>query len=158
RPVMGTIRECLLPCPFRRTSTPGLPRGFFSGTIVVCAFNAPPMPDKTFTRVLIVDDHADAAESLSIVLSGEGFDVRMAHDGQTACAMIERWRPDAALLDLELPALGGLEVARRVRASPWGRAMLLLALTGYGRDADRKASLDAGFDAHLTKPVEPGAV
>lgn len=109
-------------------------------------------------RVLIVDDHLDAAESLAIVLTAEGFEVRVAHDGDIACQTIESWRPGAVLLDLDLPKLGGIEVARRVRASPWSRDVRLLAITGYGRDSDRDASRAAGFDAHLIKPVEPAAV
>ncbi len=109
-------------------------------------------------RVLIVDDHVDAAESLAIVLSGEGFEVRVAHDGDIAWKTIESWRPGAVLLDLDLPSLGGIEVARRVRAAPWGRDVRLLAVTGYARDSDRKASSAAGFEAHLIKPVEPAAV
>ncbi len=109
-------------------------------------------------RVLIVDDHPDAAESMALVLSGEGFDVRTAHDGEAACAAIEAWRPCAALVDLDLPVLSGLEVARRVRGLPYGGDMLLVAITGYGRDDDRDASHAAGFDAHLVKPVEPALV
>lgn len=117
------------------------------------------MPDPdTPVRVLIVDDHADAAESLAIVLAGEGFDVRVSYDGDVACETIESWRPAAVLLDLDLPTLGGIEIARRVRAASWSRDVRLLAITGYGRDSDRRASRAAGFDAHLIKPVEPAAV
>lgn len=117
------------------------------------------MPDPdTPVRVLIVDDHADAAESLAIVLTGEGFDARVAYDGKVACETIESWLPAAVLLDLDLPTLGGIEIARRVRAASWGRDVRLLAITGYGRDSDRSASHAAGFDGHLIKPVEPAAV
>lgn len=109
-------------------------------------------------RVLIADDHRDSAESLAIVLAGEGYDVRIAGDGAAACEDIENWRPCAALIDLNMPVLGGLEVARHVRERPYGRDIVLLALTGYARETDRLAARAAGFDAHLVKPVEPRTV
>lgn len=109
-------------------------------------------------RVLIVDDHVDAAESLAIVLSTEGYEVRTAGDGADAYEAIEHWRPRVALIDLDLPTMGGLELARRTRALDFGDELLLAAVTGYGRDSDRESSRRAGFDAHLVKPVDPDAV
>ncbi len=109
-------------------------------------------------RVLIVDDHPDAAESLAIVLSTEGFEVRTDNDGGQAWRTIESWRPSVALIDLDLPTMGGLELARRARALAFGDRLLLAAVTGYGRDSDRRTSQQAGFDAHLVKPVEPDEV
>lgn len=109
-------------------------------------------------RVLIVDDHLDAAESLAIVLSTEGYEVRTAGDGVDAYEAIAGWRPRAALIDLDLPTMGGLELARRTRALEFGDELLLAALTGYGRDSDRESSRRAGFDAHLVKPVDPDDV
>lgn len=109
-------------------------------------------------RVLIVDDHVDAAESLAIVLSTEGFEVRTEGDGADACRAIESWRPHVALIDLDLPTLSGLELARRARALAFGDRLLLAAVTGYGRESDRESSREAGFDAHLVKPVEPDEV
>lgn len=109
-------------------------------------------------RVLIVDDHPDAAESLAIVLSTEGYDVRTASDGGDAYETIEHWRPRVALIDLDLPTMGGLELARRARALEFGNDLMLAAVTGYGRDSDRDSSRRAGFDAHLVKPVDPDAV
>lgn len=109
-------------------------------------------------RVLIVDDHPDAAESLAIILSTEGYDVQISHDGDLAFDAIERWRPRVALIDLNLPTLGGLELARLARRLPHGRELFLAAVTGYGRDCDRQSSKDAGFDAHLVKPVDPDVV
>lgn len=109
-------------------------------------------------RVLIVDDHVDAAESLAIVLSTEGFEVRTDCDGARAYETIEHWRPSIALIDLDLPTMGGLELARRTRALAFGQQMLLAAVTGYGRESDRRSSQQAGFDAHLVKPVDPDEV
>lgn len=110
------------------------------------------------TRVLIVDDHVDAAESLAIVLATEGFEVRTDSDGADAWRTIESWRPHVALIDLDLPTLGGLELARRARALAFGNRLVLAAVTGYGRDSDRESSRQAGFDAHLVKPVDPDEV
>lgn len=109
-------------------------------------------------RVLIVDDHPDAAESLAIVLSTEGFEVRTDNDGADAWQTIENWRPSVALIDLDLPSMGGLELARRARALAFGDQLLLAAVTGYGRESDRQSSQQAGFDAHLVKPVDPDEV
>ncbi|HEY0879574.1 MAG TPA: response regulator [Zeimonas sp.] len=109
-------------------------------------------------RVLIVDDHIDAAESLAIVLSTEGYDVRTETDGADAYETIRQWRPHVALIDLGLPSVSGLELARQVRALDFGSALLLAAVTGYGRQSDRHSSEQAGFDAHLVKPVEPDEV
>ncbi len=109
-------------------------------------------------RVLIVDDHVDAAESLAIVLSTEGFEVRTDCDGGRAYETIESWRPSVALIDLDLPTMSGLELARRARALAFGQQMLLAAVTGYGRDSDRRSSRQAGFDAHLVKPIDPDEV
>lgn len=109
-------------------------------------------------RVLIVDDHVDAAESLAIVLTTEGYDVRTAGDGGDAYDAIETWRPRVALIDLDLPTFGGLELARRTRALDFGNELLLAAVTGYGRESDRESSRQAGFDAHLVKPIDPTEV
>lgn len=157
---MGTIRECLLPCPFRRTSPPGLTRGFFFGAQwpSPCFSGFPRRVPAESIRVLIVDDHPDASESLAIVLSTEGFEVRTDNDGADAWQTIENWRPSVALIDLDLPSMGGLELARRARALAFGDQLLLAAVTGYGRESDRQSSQQAGFDAHLVKPVDPDEV
>ncbi len=76
----------------------------------------------------------------------------------TALKVAEEFKPDVALLDLGMPGLSGFDVARRIRESPWGRAMLLVALTGWGQDEDRRQSAEAGFDHHLTKPIAPEAI
>lgn len=105
-------------------------------------------------RVLVVDDNRDAALTLSMLVRVMGGEVRSAHDGRQALVEAEQFRPDVILLDLGLPEMDGLEVCRRVRELPWGRGVLLVALTGWGQDDDRRRSREAGFDRHLVKPVD----
>ena len=105
-------------------------------------------------RILIVDDSEDGAESLAMLLQCDGHETHKAHDGLAAIAAAERLRPDAVLLDIGLPGLNGYEVCRRIRREPWGKDLLLVALTGWGQEEDRHRSRDAGFDAHMVKPVD----
>ncbi len=109
-------------------------------------------------RILLADDNRDAAESLAIILRLEGHEVELAHDGQSALRSFEARRPDVALLDIGMPNSNGYEVARRIRAVPEGRDVLLIAITGWAQDADKVESRAAGFDHHLTKPIEPDAL
>lgn len=109
-------------------------------------------------RILIVDDNQDGAESLAMLLSFSGHETHVVHDGQEALTAAERLRPDVMLLDIGLPTLNGYEVCRRVRAQPWGKDMLLIAITGWGQNEDRRRSREAGFSAHLIKPVDPDAL
>jgi signal transduction histidine kinase/ActR/RegA family two-component response regulator len=106
-------------------------------------------------RVLIVDDNVDAADSLALFLKITGYQTRVAYDGRTAVEMAEILKPAVVLLDLGLPYLSGHEVARRLRALPWGRTARLIALTGWGQEEDVRRSRQSGFDEHLTKPVDP---
>lgn len=105
-------------------------------------------------RILVADDNRDAAESLAVLLRLEGHDVYVADDGSTALRVYDEQQPEVALLDIGMPQMDGYEVARRIRARPAGKRVLLIALTGWGQDKDRAASRDAGFDHHLVKPVE----
>jgi two-component system CheB/CheR fusion protein len=107
-------------------------------------------------RVLIVDDNPDAALSLATLLSLEGHDTRVASDGAAALETLGTHDTDAVLLDIGLPGMDGYEVARRVRRDPALARIKLVALTGWGQDHDRERARAAGFDHHLTKPVEPG--
>ena len=109
-------------------------------------------------RVLVVDDNEDSAESLALLLRLEGHLVKTAHDGETALAVAERFQPDAILLDLGMPRLNGYEVCERIRVQPWGQGILMVAQTGWGQAQDRARTLAAGFDAHLTKPIDPATV
>ncbi|HYC47461.1 MAG TPA: ATP-binding protein [Burkholderiales bacterium] len=107
-------------------------------------------------RVLIVDDNADSARSLEILLGLAGHIVRSAHDGAEALVAAAEFRPDVILLDIGLPEIDGYEVARRIRSEPWAGKTMLVALTGWGQDSDRERSRDAGFDHHLVKPADLG--
>ena len=106
-------------------------------------------------KVLVVDDNADAAESLAALLSISGHETRMAHDGPEALQQAERFHPDIVFLDIGMPTLDGHETAKQIRKQPWGRDMVLVALTGWGQHEDRRRSKDAGFDHHLVKPADP---
>jgi CheY-like chemotaxis protein len=109
-------------------------------------------------RILIVDDNEDGAESLAILLQLAGHDTQQAHDGVEAVEAAERFRPDAMLLDIGLPRMNGYEVCRVIRKKPWGKDMVLVALTGWGQEEDRHLSREAGFDAHMVKPVNHDAL
>ena len=104
-------------------------------------------------RILIVDDLRDSAESLAMLLRLAGHETRLAFDGEEAIEAAEEFRPDVVLLDLGMPRLNGFEACRRIRARDWASDALLVAVTGWGQDADRQRSREAGFDAHLVKPV-----
>ncbi len=109
-------------------------------------------------RVLVVDDNADNAELLKILLEDQGHETFMAHDGVEGLAAAERLRPDVVLMDLGLPRIDGLDACRRMREQPWGKRMLVIAITGWGQDVDRRRSQEAGFDHHLVKPVDARAL
>ena len=106
-------------------------------------------------RILVVDDNLDAAESLATLLAIKGHETRMAHDGAQALEEAEAFKPDVVFLDIGMPAVDGHETARRIRREPWGRNMVLVALTGWGQMEDRRRSKEAGFDHHLVKPADP---
>jgi CheY-like chemotaxis protein len=105
-------------------------------------------------RVLVADDNRDSAESLSLLLELAGCEVFTVHDGLAAVEAAAARQPDAALLDIGMPQLNGYEVARRIRQQPGGERMLLVAITGWGQEDDKQRARDAGFDHHLTKPVD----
>jgi len=109
-------------------------------------------------KVLIVDDNADLVEMLSIVVAASGHEVERAHDGAGAIAKALSWRPDVVLLDVGMPDMSGIEVARQLRRHPETLGTRLVALTGWGQPEDRRRTREAGFDHHLTKPAEPDAV
>jgi CheY-like chemotaxis protein len=106
-------------------------------------------------RVLVADDNIDGAESLRLNLEISGHDARAVFDGAAALALADEFRPDVMVLDLGMPKVDGYEVCRRVRNRSWGDAVTIIALTGWGQEQDRRRTLEAGFDHHLVKPVEP---
>ena len=116
-----------------------------------------PMPS-VGRRILIVDDNEDGAESLSILLRLAGHETYKAHDGFDAIDAVQRLHPDVVLLDIGLPRLNGYEVCRRIRREPWGKDVVLLAVTGWGGQDDRRRSSEAGFDGHMVKPVDLDAL
>jgi two-component system, chemotaxis family, CheB/CheR fusion protein len=109
-------------------------------------------------RILVVDDNTDSARLLAMLLKESGHETATAYDGLAALAVVETFRPDVVLLDVSLPKLDGHEVARRIRQQPWGKDMVLVALTGWGQDEDRRRSREAGFDEHMVKPVDEEAL
>ena len=107
-------------------------------------------------RILVADDNADSLESLATLLRCDGHEVYTACDGEQAVEQAAKHRPQIALLDIGMPKLDGVQVGHKIRAETWGRAMTLIALTGWGQDTDRKRTAEAGFDAHLVKPLDIG--
>jgi PAS domain S-box-containing protein len=109
-------------------------------------------------RVLVVDDNVDTAQSVAMLLTSSGHEVRLAYDGPTALAAAIDYRPDVALLDIGLPGFDGYELAKRIRKQPSLRSVVLVALTGYGQESDRRRSQETGFHHHLVKPADFGKV
>ncbi len=108
----------------------------------------------TRTRVLVVDDNVDAADSLGLLLDSLGAEVRVAHDGAAGLELVASWQPSVALLDIGMPGMNGYEVARAIRGRSAARAITLVALTGWGQEDDRRRAAEAGFDHHLVKPAD----
>jgi CheY-like chemotaxis protein len=108
--------------------------------------------------VLVVEDNVDAAEGLELLLESEGHEVRVVHHALQVMAAIEEFEPTIAFIDIGLPDMSGLELARRLRADARTRHVRLVALTGYGSHEDRAETQRAGFDEHLTKPAEVDAL
>jgi signal transduction histidine kinase/ActR/RegA family two-component response regulator len=106
-------------------------------------------------RILVAEDNADLAESMAMLLRFEGHEVRIAHDGPSALDLADEFRPNVAVLDIGLPRLDGYGLARKLRARPYGRGLLLIAVTGYGQPEDQIRAREAGFDIHLVKPLNP---
>jgi CheY-like chemotaxis protein len=110
---------------------------------------------KSTLRILIVDDNRDGADSLGMMLRLMGNEIRTAYDSEEAVAAAGEFRPAVVLLDIGLPRLNGYEACRRIREQPWGKNMVLIAVTGWGQEEDRRLSHEAGFDKYMVKPVDP---
>jgi CheY-like chemotaxis protein len=109
---------------------------------------------RTGLRVLIADDNSDSAASLALMLKLKGKEVRTARDGLEAVQVAELFLPQVVLLDIGMPHLNGYDACRRIRQLPMGRNMLVVAMTGWGQEEDKRRSSEAGFDYHLVKPVD----
>ena len=136
---------------------PGMDEGAGSDEPVALSASAANDP-VVARRILVVDDQPDSTESLAMFLRLRGHEVHTAHDGPGALEEIARGRPEVVFLDLGLPGMSGYDVARQIRAQAETRDLRLVALTGYGTEADRVKSRAAGFDVHLAKPVDPQAL
>ena len=106
----------------------------------------------------MVDDNQDSADCLALLLELKGNDVRTASDGRQALAAAEAFRPELIFLDIGMPGLDGHEVCRRIRTESWGRALPIVALTGWSQEDDRRRSQQSGFTHHLVKPAEPATL
>ncbi len=111
-------------------------------------------PNGASLQVLVVDDNMDAAQSLGLLLEASGHHVRTAYDGPTALQVAFEFRPNIVLLDIGLPGIDGFEVAKRLRQDPSLSGVVLVAMTGYGKETDKLRSHDAGFNHHLIKPAD----
>lgn len=105
-------------------------------------------------RILVVDDNKDAADTLSMLLSLSGHEVHLAYTAREAFDLAERVRPEFGVLDISLPDWSGYELAQRIRREAWGEQMRLIAVTGWGQADDKRLARAAGFDHHLTKPID----
>ncbi|MDP8984791.1 MAG: PAS domain-containing protein [Pseudomonadota bacterium] len=112
-------------------------------------------PEAKRRRILVVDDNLDNAESMGLLLKLSGHDVHLAHTGADALKAAHRVRPEVGIFDIGMPDMSGYEVAERIRREAWGTKIILIAVTGWGQESDKRRALAAGFDYHLTKPVDP---
>lgn len=122
------------------------------------AHEANPVRPTARLRILVADDNLDSAESLAMLLTLEGNETQTAHDGLEALDVAATFKPDVMLLDIGMPKLNGYEVCRRIRQQTWGKSVVVIALTGWGQDEDKRRSLEAGVDFHLVKPVDHAAL
>ena len=115
-------------------------------------------PSESRRKILVVDDNRDAAETLAALMKLEGHDTRVALDAERALEIASEFEPEVALLDIGMPRMNGHELAQRIRATRWGKGSTLIAITGWGQAQDRYSAMHAGFDHHLTKPVDVGTL
>jgi CheY-like chemotaxis protein len=135
----------------------------FTITVPLCDTEArqlPPPDDvpRVSCRVVVIDDNRDAASTTSMLVERLGASARTAHDAATGLAIVEKFKPDVIFLDIGMPGIDGYEACRRVRLLPSEKRVVIVAVTGWGQSHDKQRALDAGFDAHLTKPVDPATL
>jgi CheY-like chemotaxis protein len=119
---------------------------------------AQPVASSAGVRVLIVDDNVDSADCLAMVVQLEGYSSQVAYDGPAALALALQFKPHIVLLDIGLPGMDGYEIARELQKRPETKDVILIAMTGWGQEEDRRRSEQAGFTKHLVKPVDPAAL
>jgi CheY-like chemotaxis protein len=140
-----------------------LPESGIAGTheptpVVPAIAVAPPSERGSISRILIADDNRDAADTLAELLRLDGYEVYVVYDGEDALSTFMQLTPHAALLDVGMPRLSGIEVVRAIREHPSGLHAILIAVTGWAEEKDRRAALEAGFDHHITKPMDPASI
>jgi len=135
-----------------------LPIGNPGDTESVSEANAPAHAAARPLRVLVADDNCDSVETCAALLEASGHEVSVAHTGREAFDLACRLEPDALLLDIGMPELNGYQLAQRIRGTSWGRRALLIAITGWGQEQDKQRAQAAGFDRHLTKPIDPSGL
>jgi PAS domain S-box-containing protein len=135
-----------------------LPIGNPGDTEGVYETSAPARAGAKPLRVLVADDNRDSAETCAALLEAAGHEVSVAHTGREAFDLACRLEPDALLLDIGMPELNGYQLAQRIRGTDWGRQVMLIAITGWGQEQDKRRAWAAGFDQHLTKPIDPNGL
>jgi CheY-like chemotaxis protein len=134
----------------------GIPPDYVRDVFGVSAYGT--AVNRAKVRRILVVDNDDAAALLAVLLELEGHEVQTAADGADAVRRTDSFRPEVVLMDLEMPGIDGFETSRRIRARPWGGTILIAALTGWGRDVDRRRAQEAGVDLHFVKPVDTTAL
>jgi CheY-like chemotaxis protein len=109
---------------------------------------------ETARRILVVDDNQDSADAVALILQLDGHDVKTVYSGVDALDLVEQFKPHAVLLDIGMPQLNGYQVAQRLRTQAWGKNVLLIAQTGWGQEEDIRQCREAGFNHHVTKPID----
>src|SRR6185295_17150642 len=142
---LGTGSEFILHLPAVASNRRAAPE---EQTSIAEAPRRPPL------RILIAEDNRDAADMLAEVLKLSGDTVQVLSDGDSVSEACIAFRPNVVILDIGLPGLNGYQVARKIRAETWGQSLLLIALTGWGQEEDKRRATEAGFDHHLTKPID----
>jgi CheY-like chemotaxis protein len=138
-----------------RTPVMQRPAAEVAGEVDISASDAKQTAASPRRRLLVVDDNRDFTDTMAVLLEAIGHEVRTAYDGREVAAIVAEFKPQVVLLDIGLPGIDGYEVARRLRASPQYSGTVLIAVSGYGQQADRNRAQEAGFDHHLVKPVDP---
>ena len=143
------------PCPITGKNAMQILSGDDPAADDVLLWRPPDSVPRRLRRVLVVDDYRDAADALRLLLQARGFECRVADDPFAVCDLARDWQPFAIVLDIAMPGLDGLQLAKRLRGDPHTADMLLVACTAFASQSDRERAREAGFDAHCAKPLTP---